>query len=70
MILDLDRYDLMSLVKGKTPNYSVMHNPLVEKHGYYTGGIKDEWTWNFCTLHDCSDESLYEIYLICKNSWK
>lgn len=41
MIVDLDRKDIVSLLRGSTPSYEVM-DKIPEKLGHYAGGFKDE----------------------------
>lgn len=43
MTVELDREDLLSLVKGKTPFYSVFEVPLVKNNGRWVGGHVDKW---------------------------
>lgn len=70
MIVDLDRKDIISLLRGSNPSYEVM-DKIPEKLGHYVGGFKDEWQW-YHFSEDCeySDEYLYDLYLMCENSWK
>lgn len=68
MIVDLDRKDIISLLKGTSPDFSVMH--LIPKDlGYYCGGFVDKWSWNYYVPDKYSDKELYDFYLICKKSW-
>ena len=69
MKLELDKEDLMALVKGTSPYYNVFENPLVKKCGSWTGGHVDKWSWG-SGLDSLSDEDLYKLYNICKDSWK
>lgn len=67
MHLDLDKNDLISLVKGSQPNFSVMIHPSVQKYGNespYRG-----WEWDNHRLKECNEDELLNIYTICKNSW-
>lgn len=65
----LDREDLEALVNGVVPNYGVMGHPLVKRAGSYMGGFHDKWNWTY-PLTEFSDNELWEIYQVCKNSWK
>ena len=67
MILKLDRQDLETLVKGSSPNYNQFNNPLVKKagHSYYDQYGRTDWS----NLKDLTYTELYELYLICKDSW-
>ena len=70
MLVNLDRDDLISLAKGTMPNYSVMNHPKIKKHGYMGGPHGDEWKWKWNAFENCTDEEIWEIYQLCKNSWK
>ena len=70
MTVSLDRKDIISLLKGTSPYYSVM-DKIPKDLGSYVGGFKDEWHWNSISENaPYTDEYLYELYLMCKNSWK
>lgn len=70
MEINLDKQDLIALVKGQTPNYSVMDDPEIKRNGRYTGGFHDKWDWESYNLEKESEDTLYSIYNKCKNSWK
>ena len=70
MLIELDRKDLISLVKGTSPYYSIFENPLVKQCGSYCGGMCDEWSWTSVYLEELSDKELFELYALCKDSWK
>lgn len=70
MHMELDKADLVSLVRGTDPNYSAMDHPLVKQYGRYWGGFRDEWDWDTDRLKKCTEEQLLDIYRICKDSWK
>jgi hypothetical protein len=70
MKVELTREDLIALVKGTSPNYSVMEHPLIKANGTYSGGFKDEWNWNYSFDNSLTDDQLLEMYTICKSSWK
>lgn len=70
MTVGLDRKDIISLLKGTSPNYSVM-DKIPKDLGSYVGGFVDDWKWNNISENvPYTDEYLYELYLMCKNSWK
>lgn len=70
MTVDLDRKDIISLLKGISPNYSVM-DKIPSKLGSYVGGFVNDWQWNHISDDDTyTDEYLYGLYLMCKKSWK
>lgn len=70
MKVDLDKRDIISLLKGSTPSHQIM-DKIPQELGSYVGGHVDEWKWNYIR-EDTSytEEELYEFYLMCKNSWK
>lgn len=70
MKVDLDRKDIISLLTGSKPYYSVM-NKVPKELGSYVGGFVDDWRWNNINENvPYTDEQLYDLYLMCKNSWK
>lgn len=70
MKINLDRKDIISLLVGSTPNYSVM-DKIPKDLGSYVGGFVDDWKWNHISIDTpYTDEYLYDLYLMCKNSWK
>ena len=68
MQVELDRRDIISLLRGSSPNFSVM-DKMPKELGYYVGGFVDDWKWQLNTKVPYTDEYLYELYTICKNSW-
>ena len=70
MKVELNRKDIIALLRGSSPNYSVM-NKIPEELGSYVGGFVDDWKWNYISEDTpYTDEYLYNLYLMCKNSWK
>ena len=67
MIVELNKEDLISLVKGIKPDYKWFKEPLVSRCGNYVGGLVDDWFWN-SNLEDLSEEELWELYTICKQN--
>ena len=68
MKVELDRKGIISLLRGTTPPYSVM-NKIPKELGYYIGGFVDGWHWNDISENvSYSDEYLFNLYLMCKNS--
>ena len=68
MKVELDRKDIISLLRGITPPYSVM-NKIPKELGYYIGGFVDNWHWNYIDENTpYADEYLFNLYLMCKNS--
>jgi len=69
MTIEVDKQDLVNLVKGVVPNYELMRHFLIKPNGDYVGGFVDKWQWNVSNLKDQSEEVLYDIYKRCKESW-
>jgi len=63
MRVELNKSDLVSLVRGITP--LSMENPLILNNGGY--GEDDIWKWG--KLNHLSEEELVEIFRVCKSSW-
>jgi hypothetical protein len=68
LTVELDKRDLMSLVIGTQPNYGVMGNPLIDKCGFFRASY-GHWDWNPHVLETMTEEQLFEMYTICRNSW-
>ena len=69
MKVDLTKKDLISLIKGTNPHYNVMDNNLVKLCGRYIGGFRDEWKWNCSFNDDLTEDQLWNLYVLCRNSW-
>ena len=69
MRLELDKSDLVSLVKGSVPNYSVMEKPLISISGIYNGSY-DKWEWNYKFEEKLTEQELLDMYILCRDSWK
>jgi len=69
MIVELDQKDLIALVKGVNPDSNLFEHPVISLYGRHIGGFVDEWEWNIKSLQGASDEILWAVYTLCKNSW-
>ena len=68
MNIELDRKDIISLLRGTTPAWSIM-DKIPKELGSYVVGFVDGWHWNYISENvPYSDEYLFNLYLICKNS--
>ena len=67
MKIELDRKGLEILVTGSRPYYNEFDNQLVKKAGHDYSDQYGKTTWR--NLRALTDEELYEVYLICRNSW-
>lgn len=53
MKINLDREDLIKLVKSSSPHYSIFEYPLIKRNGIFVDNL--------------IKEELFEIYFVCKN---
>jgi hypothetical protein len=67
MKIDLDRKGLEILVSGSVPYYNEFDNPLIKKAGHDYSDQYGRTSWRY--LGELTDDELYEVYLICRNSW-
>lgn len=67
MKIELDRKGLETLIAGNSPNYNEFDNPLVKKAGHIYSDQYGKTSWS--SLSKLTDKELYELYLICRNSW-
>ena len=67
MNIDLDHDDIVSLVMGQNcPAYELLDTLEKGGCGHYTGGFRDDWTWNRDALEKMDDMRLLLIYQTCK----
>ena len=57
---------LIDAIKGTTPSYTAMDDPLIKPLGDYSGGFNDSWHWNNLVLKTKTEQELIEIYTIIK----
>lgn len=67
MLMELNRNDLIKLIKGTFVPYELMNDEVLKKMGSYVCGFADEWKWNTFISEDITDEQLYHTYLKLKN---
>lgn len=61
MKVELDRKDIISLLRGTNTHYSVM-NKIPEELGSYVGGFVERWEWNYMDENvPYSDEYLFNL---------
>ena len=70
MRVNLSKEDLIKLVLTTSPSYKIIDDELLRKYGSYTGGFVDKWHWDTKSLSNLSEEHLYGMYLLCKDSWQ
>lgn len=69
MKVELNKRDIIRILRGVEPSYDTMG--LIEdmELGSYTGGFEDRFDWNYTTSacwDKYSDEELYELYKLIK----
>lgn len=67
MVVDLSREDIINLLSATDPGWDVM-NKIPEDLGHEIGGFVNEWEWTISVDSPYTDEELFELYLMCKNS--
>jgi hypothetical protein len=55
--VELDRYEILSLIKGIYPSYSLINELTDQGFGKYIGGFVERWEWN-------ENDSFWEKYSI------
>lgn len=65
MRIDVDKKDLISLIKGFDPSYEQMDDPRVASNGYFAASY-GVWKWNG-SFDNMSEEQLYELYVYLKD---
>lgn len=55
--VELDRYEILSLIKGICPSYSLINELTNQGFGRYIGGFVERWEWN-------ENDSFWEKYSI------
>jgi hypothetical protein len=67
MTIELDRKGLEMLIVGSQPYYNEFNNQLVKKteHDYQDQYCRTSWR----SLQNLTDDELYKLYIICRNSW-
>ncbi len=63
MLIELDKKDLVNLVRGIEPGYDNMH--LAKDYGTFSGSY-DRWTWNIHRLNELTEEELLKIHKLFK----
>lgn len=64
MQINVDRQDLLSMIKGINPSYEQMSIPAVDANGWYSGSY-DKWSWSG-DFKGINDQELYELYIKLK----
>lgn len=64
--VDLEKDDLVCLVKGISPTYKQMNNSLVSSNGVFNGSY-GTWEWNMDAFSKNTEQEVYELYLELRN---
>lgn len=68
MTVELDKKDLVSLVKGILPSYQLIDDPYIRQLGSYRGGSVNEWSWHVYKLEELTEETLFKLYQFIKRN--
>ena len=68
MKIELTTKELQAMVNGSAPYYDAFNHPLILKAGHRYCEPYGSTSWS--NLDNLTDDELYEVYLINKNSWK
>ena len=66
MKVELNKRDIIHLLRGVEPNYDTMGLIIDMELGSYTGGFEDRFDWEYVTSarwDKYSEEKLFELYL-------
>ena len=66
--MELDKKDLVNLVSGSFVPYELMDTMTEKSLGSYQGGFYDRWVWSSVGLNNLTENELYDVYMILKNS--
>lgn len=66
---ELDKTDLINLASSVGPYYTLFNHPLVSKLGEWQAG-RDVLYWDKHMLKELTEQELYDLYQLCKSSWK
>lgn len=70
MIIDLQRREIINMVKGMDPSYKYVDHPIAEQNGYYTGGFCDKWEWSYDSeFVGFTDEELWDFYILLRDRY-
>lgn len=68
MLVELNKQDLINLVRGIEPTHKQMNDPRIAKNGSYFGGFNDRWEWHSYPFSDLNEEQIFDIYLYLKKT--
>lgn len=65
MLVEIDRKDIIRLIRGTSPSYEKMGIFVNAGLGYYVGGFSDRWEWEYdwsAKWDSYSSKELYDLY--------
>jgi hypothetical protein len=68
-LLKIGKDTLIDLVFGVGPNFNIFKNPTVARCGKYNGSY-GSWSWDMVELNKLTEDELYDLYKLCRDSWK
>ncbi len=68
MKIELDKKGLIDLVNGTSPYYDLFNDSRIKLCGSYNDSY-GTWSWKNYELKKLSEEQLYSLYKLCRNSW-
>ena len=69
MLIELTQKDLVNLVSGSYPNFPVMDHWMVSGRGEYYDQ-QGSWCWNKRILSNLNEQELWDLYVLCRDSWE
>ena len=70
ILVELNRKDILRLVYGIKPYYSLFEYLIERGYGTYCEDDNDSWQWNEEKISKMSEQKLLDLYESCKNSLK
>lgn len=68
MLIELTQKDLVNMVSGVYPHESIMNHWMVEGRGKLLD--ESSWYWNKRILSNLNEQELWDLYVLCKDSWE
>ena len=62
MLVELEKDDIINLIKNTSPPYALINEFEEKKYGSLCGGFAEKWKWNCSKLLELSETDLYAIY--------
>ena len=70
MWVDLEKEDIVRLVRSQTVPYELVDEYTAKGYGRYVGGFSDKWVWSNDKLETLSEKELLILYKQFKDYWK